>query len=364
MRPNHKLNKALMAIYHYHRGIGKRANGKNAVLAVAYIRAEKRKCPRTEDEKDFTYKQDVVFKNTFLPEGAPQWAQDLRHSQTVDSTGKKHEDLEGTQFSTYAWGQIEFSEKRSDSQVYFHDDMALPNSLSQEQAIGLTTRFVQSTLAINGVFCDVAIHWDEGNHHVHVMMPHRPLTDTGFGKKIRRGRGGLKAEVKRVREAWGMAVNQKLQEVGSPERVDHRSYKDRGIDLVPTVKIGKSSHFSDDTIAIQKAEENELIKNRNAQAIKNGPDILAKKIVQEQTFFTEDTIHHEIGRYVAAGVALEAAPKIEGTACPVLAKLLVSIQTEEGIFNERSLKTKILAEVEGAQNLSAFIMPSFPMNMY
>ena len=41
-----------MAIYHYHRAIGKRGDGKNAVFAVAYIRGEKRTCDKTGETKE------------------------------------------------------------------------------------------------------------------------------------------------------------------------------------------------------------------------------------------------------------------------------------------------------------------------
>ena len=60
-----------MAIYHYHREIGKRHSGKNAVFAVAYIRGEKRTCHKTQTTKDFTYRHDVIYAECLLPEDAP-----------------------------------------------------------------------------------------------------------------------------------------------------------------------------------------------------------------------------------------------------------------------------------------------------
>lgn len=173
-----------MAIYHYHREIGKRSAGKNAVFGAAYIRGEKRTCDRTGETKDFSDKPDVVYKNTFLPDDSPTWALNLRNSIVVDSEGKKHSDVSGEQFSSFAWNLIEFSEKRVDSQIYFHDDFALPNALTKAQAIDLVHDFVTNHLAINGIFCDVAIHWDDNNHHFHVLMPMRTLTDEGFSKKF------------------------------------------------------------------------------------------------------------------------------------------------------------------------------------
>lgn len=335
-----------MAIYHYHREIGKRGEGKNAVFGAAYIRGEKKVCDRTGETKDFSDKEDVVYKNTFLPEDAPRWSVNLRTSFVVDSEGNKHTDATGELFSTYAWNQIEFSEKRVDSQVYFHDDIALPNALNQEQAIELVNDFVKNSLAINGLFCDVAIHWDENNHHVHVLMPLRTLTDSGFSKKIRRSKSELSQEVLRIREEWSAAANYKLQSLGINERIDHRSYKDRGIDLIPTVKIGKFSHFPDQSISMRKVQENDFIRKANSDAIQNNPDILAEKILQERTFFDSNSVADEINRHVLLEQLNSLdAPDTE-LVDPIFDRLLQSIQDKEGIFNERTLKRNVLEQVD------------------
>lgn len=334
-----------MAIYHYHREIGKRGEGKNAVFGAAYIRGEKKTCERIGETKDFSNKNEVIYKNTFLPEDAPQWAIDLRASSVVDSEGKKHADVSGEFFSTYAWNQIEFSEKRVDSQIYFHDDMAIPNVLSQEDAIELVSDFVQNHLSINGMFCDVAIHWDENNHHVHVLMPLRTLTTSGFSKKIRRSKTQLAQEVKRVRGAWADTTNQKLRTLGIDERIDHRSYKDRGIDLIPTVKIGKFSHFPDQSIAMRKIQENELIRKTNSEAILNNPRILAEKIIQERSFFDSISVSDEINRHVLLERINSEDVYVAEPSDPIFDDLLETIQNKEGIFNERALKKTLLERV-------------------
>ena len=43
-----------------------------------------------------------------------------------------------------------------------------------------------------------------------------------------------------LREAWATKVNEAFESIGMAERIDHRSYKDQGIDLIPTVHEGKS----------------------------------------------------------------------------------------------------------------------------
>lgn len=338
-----------MAIYHYHREIGKRASGKNAVFAVAYIRGEKRTCDKNGETKDFTSKPDVIYKNTFIPEDAPLWALELRNSTVIDSEGKKHTDTYGESFSSYAWNQIEFAEKRKDSQLYFHDDIAIPNILNQEQAIELVNDFVKTTLAINGIFCDAAIHWDNGNHHFHVLMPLRAMTDTGFGKKIRTSKTELAQEVKRIRSAWAVAANQKMQSLGIDERIDHRSYQERGIALTPTVKVGKFNHFKDQSIPIRKLTENDLIRKTNSEAIQGNPEILAEKILQERRSFDSQAVSDEIARYVILEDLKSDITPDKEIIDPVLARLLESLQTTEGIINERTLKKNVLEATDSKE---------------
>ncbi len=335
-----------MAIYHYHRSIGKRTAGKNAVFAAAYIRGEKRTCDRTGETNDFSDKIDVIYTNTFLPDDSPVWASELRNKKIVDENGNKQADETGVLFSTYAWNQIEFSEKRIDSQLYFHDDIAIPNSLTKEQAIELVDDFVKSSLAINGIFCDVAIHWDDNNHHAHILMPLRALTDNGFSKKIRVSPTILANEIIRVREAWAVAANQKMQTVGIDERIDHRSNRARGIDLEPTVKIGKFSHLFDNDIRERKIKENELIKKLNVDLILRNPSILSEKIMQENLTFDDKTVFDELKRQGIEDRNFNIEVKTNTSIDPILEKLLLSIQGDDAIFNVRSLKSKLKDAIE------------------
>lgn len=332
-----------MAIYHYHREIGKRAGGKNAVFAVAYIRGEKRSCDKIEQTKDFTNKENVVYKNTLLPVDAPEWARNIRHQNVKDSQGITHQDKTGEQFSNYAWNQIEFIENRCDSQLYYHDDIALPNDLKLEDAILLTEEFVQNELCQNGFFCDVAIHWDEGNHHIHVIFPTRPLSEAGFDKKHRFTRQQLSNEVVRVRTSWADYANRKMQECGIQQRIDHRSYQERGIDLTPTVKVGKFKYAEMDVIAQRKQNENRLIALDNAKKIIDNPHILTQKLTQEHVIFSGEIVREE---------SLKVVSIIENTCfdsqygkdeTQVIAdNILNLLQDEFHILNEKQIKSIVL----------------------
>ena len=136
-----------MAIFHYQHKIGGRTSGKNIVFAAAYIRGEKRTCDRTEEKKDFSYRDDVVYTDVILPSDAPDWAVQLRHGKARDSQGRLIEDATGLQFSLYVNNQIEFIERRKDAQLYSHHELAIPIELSQTSAIELVRNFAQDCLA-------------------------------------------------------------------------------------------------------------------------------------------------------------------------------------------------------------------------
>ena len=76
----------------------------------------------------------------------------------------------------------------------------------------------------------------------------REVTPDGFGKKNREWNGGWMASgapdgqtLKGWRKMIADHTNAALEEAGCDSRVDQRSYKDLGIEQVPTVHLGKEA---------------------------------------------------------------------------------------------------------------------------
>jgi ATP-dependent exoDNAse (exonuclease V) alpha subunit len=336
-----------MAIYHYHREIGKRHEGKNAVFAAAYIRGETRSCLKTGETVNYTDKENVIYTNCIIPEDAPEWAFSLRYSKTKDASGKYVHDQTGNNFSDYVWNQIELIERRKDAQLYFHDDIAIPNELSQKAAIELVEDFVKEALAINGIFCDAAIHWDELNPHVHILMSLRTLTETGFSKKLRFTRTDISTEVSRIREAWANHANQKFKEYGLDVCIDHRSNKSRGIDLIPTRKIGKATHMHGSEHQQIRVAENQLIRAKNYEQIRQNPEILMRKLAQEHTTFTDKDIQDEIAKYAVGNAVLEKLKQAESLSQEKLVKeIITELEGKNAVFSEKQIKANVLAHAE------------------
>ncbi len=345
-----------MAIYHYHRSIGKRAQGKNAVFAVAYIRGEKRTCYRTNETKDFNCKHEVVFKECILPEDAPLWARKIRNSHIQVEGGKAEFDQSGFTFSEYAWNQLEMMEKRKDAQLYFHDDLSIPIEFNQEQAIELVRDFVKTRLAVDGKFCDIAIHWDLVNPHAHIVMPLRQLTDEGFSNKIRFTKQSLSLEVKNIREGWAIDANNKLKELGIDARIDHRSFKEQGIALEPTLKVGKAHYMNDSHIQEMRLAKNEIIRAANSEAIARDPEILTAKLASEHQMVTPEQVQNELNKYavnqqVLDKLASEDALSLEAKVDRVIDEL----KAQDAIFSERALRKMALEQTDNKADFNDLV---------
>ena len=138
---------------------------------------------------------------------------------------------------------------------------------------------------------DFAIHdTDSGNPHCHIMLTMRPLDERGAwaakskkeydldenGERIRLPSGRYKTHKVDLtgwndkdntllwRKAWADFTNDFLERNGSPERIDHRSNAERGIDEIPTVHMGVAAcQMEKKGIATEKGELNRNIQKAN-----------------------------------------------------------------------------------------------------
>ena len=138
---------------------------------------------------------------------------------------------------------------------------------------------------------DYAIHdTDKGNPHCHIMLTMRPLDERGAwaakskkeydldenGERIRLPSGRYKTHKVDLtgwndkdntllwRKAWADYTNDFLERNGSPERIDHRSNAERGIDEIPTVHMGVAAcQMEKKGIATEKGELNRNIQKAN-----------------------------------------------------------------------------------------------------
>ena len=186
-----------------------------AVASAAYVSGLSLWSDIEQRFVDFDMREDVVFSEVLLPKGAPDWAPDRGA----------------------LWNRVDLSAKRKDARLAKKVDAAITRDIPAKDRVELLRAFAAPFVAL-GCVADVAIHEDGTDHnpHIHILLTTRELLEDGFGDKLT----ALEQRrfVKDARKRWADLSNQFLEKAGSAVRVDHRSYKARGIEAVPTVHRG------------------------------------------------------------------------------------------------------------------------------
>lgn len=258
-----------MAIYHLSVKTIGRSKGRSAVACAAYRSGTKLYDEETRQTHDFTRKCGVKFSTIVLPKNAPA---EYADRETL-------------------WNAVQNMETRSNARLAREFEPAIPNELPFDLQIRCLMEFAQHR-ADEGMIIDVNYHKrhkkkndeeeEKENDHGHLMATTRgfdangkwapkekkmyardengnkiPLIDPKTGlQKVRVRPGKVEEKLwKQVtveandwnkrenmelwRADWAEICNRALIEIGSSERIDHRSYKRQGIiDLIPTKHEG------------------------------------------------------------------------------------------------------------------------------
>lgn len=281
-----------MAIYHCTCKIISRGQGRSAVGAAAYRSGKKLYNEYDGIEHDYTKKGGVVYSEIMLCKNAPKEYQDR---QTL-------------------WNAVEQIEKSSKAQLAREYEVALPVELSREEQIKLVRDFAKENFVDNGMCVDFSIHdKEDGNPHAHIMLTTRPIEqDNSWGvkqkkeyildkngqkqydkkkqtykcKTVKTTNWDSKEFLQRSRESWAEKVNQELEKKSLPQRIDHRSLKEQGVDRVPTIHEGGARKLEKRGIKTDRGKINREIKTANGQM--QTIDILTKQTQKEIINIRED----------------------------------------------------------------------------
>lgn len=184
---------------------------RSAVETAAYNARTKLWSAQNEAFADVSHKGDITFDAVIAPEGAPDWALDRSE----------------------VWNRIDAHAPRKDTRLAKTIMGSIARQIPQTDRIAMVRELVAPWVA-EGAIADVAIHADGSNHnpHVHVMLTTRVIKDDTFGGKI--DSVEQRRFVTGTRQRWAELNNAYLKKNGSSLRLDHRSYKARGIGLEPT----------------------------------------------------------------------------------------------------------------------------------
>lgn len=354
-----------MAIYHLHAKIIQRSKGKNAVAAAAYRRATKLFDEKEGRNWDYTSKCGVIHSELLIPENAPDWVCDLV---------KLHDD-EPCKASEILWNTVEAAEKRVDSQLAREIEFSLPIELTESQNIKLAQEFIHDQFVLRGMIADWSVHWDEGNPHVHVMLTMRELNTGGFGKRVLEWNN--RAYLHEWRKQWAEYANFHLRLHQHDVKIDHRSYEEQGINLIPTIHQGKAvTDMHSRGIHTDLMLEANAIRRDNLNRISQKPEILFNKLSTHSNAFSGHQIGHELGRYIndqgkydhhntgALDLAtlltleeFELELQKQRTLTPeIIAKILKSIELHESVFTEKALVKAVASFTNNAEQFAKAII--------
>jgi Ti-type conjugative transfer relaxase TraA len=297
-----------MALYHFSVKTFSRGS-RNTVGAIAYRAGCKLSDGRTGETFDYRSKS-VEHVELLLPKNAPEWAVEVQNLIEVDR-GK------GVQALCTI---VESAEKRVDARVWREFEFALHRELTKEQNMALAREFVQDQICTHGMAAQLNFHFDvdpktkEEKPHCHVVVPTRRLDERGMNSKKEEA-WNKKEFLLDLRIQWQEYSNFHLKLHGHDVRIDHRSNKERGIDVEPQPKLGKGvleqerraksrdektseREVEKPSFATDKAQAFHDTQLRNLYRIMRRPEVVLEIVSKHNATFMWADVQKVLHRYV------------------------------------------------------------------
>jgi hypothetical protein len=232
-----------MANYFLHVKIFARGKGSKATKAAAYRAGERIRDERTSAVYNYTSRTDVAHAEIVLP------------TEYADQA-----DMEWALDRSTLWNAAEHAGRQWNSRLAREILVHVPPELTAAQRTHLVRGFSRELADRYRNAVDFAIHVprpqaDHRHHHAHLLMTTREVGPGGLGARTTldlsgterhaRGLGPSLHELLWMRERWAVVTNEALREAGVAARVDHRSYKDQGIDREPQPVIPRAIRYSE-----------------------------------------------------------------------------------------------------------------------
>lgn len=255
-----------MVIYHFSVKTISRSQGRSATASIAYRAGEKIVDEQTDEVHDYTRKQGVKATQIVLPPNAPEWAKDREK----------------------LWNAAEQAETRKNSTVAREIIVALPAELDDAARYRMVKKFSERLVDKHQCAVDFAIHepsrdGDYRNHHAHLLLTTRQLSENGFEKKTREWDDRKTGTVDYWRAEWAKHVNRYMAQNRQEGRVTHLSYRDRGIDDREPMQ-----HKGVALTAMERRERKAIMQNPNtniiqkSRAFRNSEQQKQKTVLPEQ----------------------------------------------------------------------------------
>ena len=325
-----------MAIYHCSMSNVSRGSGASACASYAYISGEKVYDERRQETFEYARQERVLATGTIIPEYAP--------SEYADP--KK------------LFNEIEKYETADNARTAKKIEVALPKELDRATQEKIVVDYIKHNLTNEGYCATYAMHDGQekknGNDHAHIMISPRPLNQKGEWCNKRKTEFALDEEGKRIpalvyeknekgkfikdekgnkipvldengntiqrtdgkgtpqwvrvnvevnpldtkeflsqlREQWAVEVNKHLE---PSLQIDHRSHKERGLDIKPTIHEGYAAREIEKRGGIaDRCEINREIKQENEQRLEIKHELEKAKKEMEALNRKEREIHDRL----------------------------------------------------------------------
>jgi len=297
-----------MAIYHLSVKNISRNSGRSSVSAAAYRAGDKITNEQDGVTHDFLKKRGIAYSTIMIPENAPKEYQNR----------------------SVLWNAIEKSETTIKSRTAREIEIALPNELNLREQVKLVEQYVKDNFIDQGMCADISIHSGHKNEHpkdkedyakhdkdikpnnphVHILLTTRPINQNGEwgakskkeyvlnkkGERIKLPSGRWKSKkidlvdwnksetLLQWRKNWAIACNKEFERKNLSVRIDHRSYKDQGIEKQPMVHMGvEATQMERKGIKTEKGEYNREVRAMNT-SYQNNLQELERQVTEIKAF--------------------------------------------------------------------------------
>lgn len=249
-----------MAIYHLSTKPVSRSSKRTATASAAYRAGVEIKDERSGKVHDYTKRGGVIGTQLFTPDGIK-----INRSKL--------------------WNLAETTETRKNSRTAREIVINIPHELSDPQKAAVVIELAKHLVNKYGVAVDACVHapdkqGDNRNYHAHLLLTTRKLERLESGRITLTNKSQLELsntqlkdlglpraqdELKGLRQEWATIANRALEKAGIEERIDHRSHADRGLDLLPTQKLGwEASALERKGIKTATGDYNRMVREFNS----------------------------------------------------------------------------------------------------
>ncbi len=259
-----------MEFYHHHVSLVRRSEGQNAIASAAYISGL---CLQKLDgtQADYRQKKGVCGHRIILP------------SQYAHISAPTAQEL---------WKLAESTDNRKNSITARRADLALPKDFTMDESLEVGYKYAQDLTDRYKVVTQIDFHaLGTNNPHIDMQFTTREFDGEKLTKKTRildEKKTGVD-EIKWMREQFAKRINEVLAKYG--KQVDHRSYKDQGLEKLPTKHLGrKATAIERKGKKTEKSIYNEKAREHNR--LINEKTILTQEINLLQEQILEDKNEH------------------------------------------------------------------------